>query len=71
MNNIAIEELKKKRHELILARDSAFALATKDIEGIEAALEALTGGKIWEEIEKEEKYDDESPDYIKQSIEEI
>jgi hypothetical protein len=42
----------------------------KEIADIESGIERLSGKRVWE-IEAELKYDDENPDYIKASLEEI
>ena len=68
MNNPAIEALLLKRNDLIGKRDAEYALATQEIKAIEVGIEQLSGKKVWE-VEEEMKYDDESPNYIKGSIE--
>lgn len=70
MSNVAIEELLKIKGVLEAERTKSYDGFTNQIKEIEIAIELLSGKKI-EEIEKEFQYDDESPDYIKQSIEEI
>ena len=70
MSNLPIELLLKKKNELEAHRDTEFHRITMEISGIEAAIEQLTGKKVWE-IEPQIFYDDTNPDYIKASIEEI
>lgn len=61
--NPAIEILLKSKRELTTQRDHEYSLATSAILKVDAAIEVLSGKKVWE-IEKEILYDDESPNYI-------
>ena len=69
MSTQAIEALLKMKKDLESKRDTEFHRATMEINGLEAAIEKLSGKKVWE-IEQEFVYDDTHPDYIKGSIEE-
>lgn len=66
----AIETLLQKVAELKHKRDLEFNKATQEINSIESSIEQLTGKKVWQ-LEPEFKYDDESPNYIKGSFEEM
>lgn len=68
MSNQAIEALLQMKKDLEGKRDTEFHRATMEINGIEAAIEKLSGKKVWE-VEPTVVYDDENPDYIKGSIE--
>lgn len=63
-----IEHLCKKRLELIAERNAINNRFEGEISEIETAIETLSGKKVWEVV-KEERFDDENPDYIKSSIE--
>ena len=65
---LAIMALTDKRDKLITERDFALARFNAEISEIEAAIEHLSGKKVWE-VEPTVVYDDENPDYIKGSIE--
>lgn len=67
---VVIDTLVKKREQLILERDKMYQQFSEQISEIEAALETYGGKKVWE-IGSNALYDDENPEYIKQSIEEI
>lgn len=69
-NTIAIETLQQKRQQLLLEKESFLDRINGEISSIEAVIETLSGKKVWE-IEKEFVYDDENPNYIRASIEEI
>lgn len=68
MSNNAIETLLKERDKLVIERDAAIARFNGDIQGLESAIERLSGKKVWE-MPRPALYDDEHPDYIKGSIE--
>lgn len=68
MNNPAVETLFKKRLDLILELEIISIDIKSKIGSIEAAIEQLSGKKVWE-ASKDELYDDENPSYIKSSIE--
>jgi len=70
MSDLAIEELLKRKNELVAERDSFVSSINDQISGLESAIELLSGKKVWE-VEKEPKYDDENPNYIKGSFEEM
>lgn len=67
-NQAAVETLHKKRAELIIERKSFLSEINSKIQGIESAIESLSGLKVWE-TEPDVLFDDENPDYIKSSIE--
>lgn len=67
-NKLAIEVLQNRRAELVKEREKIWTEIGKKILEID---EALSGLGEYVPVEPEHKfiYDDESPDYIKQSIE--
>jgi hypothetical protein len=67
-NNIAIEALNQKRKELLIEKEAFLSRINPEINSIETAMEKLSGKKMTE-LESEFLYDDESPEYIKSSIE--
>ncbi len=67
-NQIAIETLQQKRQQLLLEKETFLGRIDAEINSIEAVIETLSGKKVWE-TEPSTVYDDESPDYIKSSIE--
>lgn len=68
MNNPAIESLLQKRQKIIAEKVAINKQLDFNINGIENAIEQLSGKKVWE-VESETIYDDENPNYIKSSIE--
>lgn len=68
--NLALETLTTKRLELQIERNKMIAQFDQEITEIETAIEQLSGKKVWE-ITEEVRYDDENPNYIKSSQEEI
>lgn len=70
MNNNALQLLLKERDKLISERDAAVSRFNGEIQGFETAIERLSGKKVWE-ISAAVPYDDEHPDYIKGSQEEM
>ncbi len=66
----AIQELINKRHFLIAERDRILGEYHQNISEMENAIEILSGKRVWE-ILSEEKFDDENPNYIKGSYEEM
>lgn len=68
MNNPAIEALLQKRQKIIAEKVAINKQLDFNINGIENAIEQLSGKKVWE-VESETIYDDENPNYIKSSIE--
>lgn len=70
MNSSAIEVLLTERSKLITERDLMTDKFYKAIADLEASIERLSGKKVWE-IVSETKYDDETPDYVKASQEEM
>jgi hypothetical protein len=70
MSNVAVESLLKQRQDLITERDRITEKFYNDISEIDAAIQSLTGRKA-SEVANEYKYDDENPNYIKGSFEEM
>lgn len=68
MSNNAIEILLKERDKLIMERDAAVSRFNGELQDLESSIERLSGKKVWE-MSRETRFDDEHPDYIKQSIE--
>lgn len=68
-NKLAIETLQQKRQQLLLKKETFLGRINTEINSIEAVIETLSGKKVWE-TEPTTVYDDGSPDYIRQSIEE-
>jgi hypothetical protein len=68
--NIALRSLVKERDNLIAERNSTYSKLSEQISELETAIEQLSGKKVWE-VKAETLYDDENPDYIKSSLEEI
>jgi len=69
-NQAAVETLHQKRTELMIERDAFLSRINSEISGIESAIESLSGLKVWE-TEPTTVYDDENPNYIRSSQEEI
>jgi len=57
-----------ERDRVIGAKNQAIAEYDAKIQELETAIEQLSGKKVWE-MSSQSLYDDESPDYIKSSIE--
>ena len=70
MNTFAIDSLLKQRQILIARKISMMEEINQEIADIESGIEIISGKKVWE-IEPALKYDDQNPDYIKASVEEI
>ena len=68
MNNPASESLLQKRQKIIAEKVAINKQLDSNINGIENAIEQLSGKKVWE-VESETVFDDENPNYIKSSIE--
>jgi hypothetical protein len=66
----AIAALLEIRNKLVLERDSMFSEFQKKIDEYEASIEIISGKTVWQ-ITSETMYDDENPNYIKASIEQI
>lgn len=69
-NILAVEALLLKRQQLLDERTKAVSRFDQEISSLDTALEILSGKKVWE-LKAETLYDDERPDYIKASEEEI
>jgi len=68
--NVAIEALITQREKLISERDNMLVKFNNDIQEVESSIELLSGKKVWDII-SETRFDDESPNYIKSSEEEM
>ncbi len=68
--NLAIQSLLTKRDQLLSEKAKLIERLDSEIKEIETAIEELSGKKVWE-IKEMVLYDDEHPDYIKSSQEEI
>jgi hypothetical protein len=68
--NIAVQELVKKRQQLVDEKIKMIAKFDNELEQIESDIILIGEGKIWEKPSTE-MFDDENPDYIKMSQEEI
>lgn len=68
--NTAIEALIAKKQELINERVKMNEKFDKEITDLDIAIETLYGDKF-PDVPAEDRFDDESPDYIKSSLEEI
>lgn len=67
-NNLALDTLIKKREELLIAKSATINKLNDEIQQVNAAIEALSGMNVFD-AQNLALYDDEHPDYIKQSIE--
>jgi hypothetical protein len=70
MSNNAIEVLTKAYERVKLEKTEAMARFDSELRDLETSIERLSGKKVWEVV-SETRYDDEHPDYIKASAEEI
>jgi hypothetical protein len=70
MQSIGLEALITKRAELLAEKEAMTAQLNSEISEIESCIELLSGKKVWE-ITSETRYDDENPNYIKSSQEEM
>lgn len=70
MSNLAIEKLSKMKQEFIDQREAFNESINKKIDELTNSIKILSGENP-NLNPNSEVYDDESPDYIKQSIEEI
>lgn len=70
MSNLALGTLLKKRAELVNERDKLVSRFNGEISEVETAIEQLAGKKVWDNGTPI-LYDDEHPEYIRQSQEEI
>ena len=67
--NIALQSLINERDKLISAKAEAIANFDKQILEFDNAIDEISGKKYWGYSDT--LYDDENPDYIKSSLEEI
>lgn len=70
MSNISIETLLKQRGEILDQKAKIIEQFDKDLNDINAAIETLSGKTVWLAI-RDYIYDDENPNYIKASAEEL
>lgn len=70
MSNNAVELLVKERAKLIAEKAQAIAKFDEAISFLESGIETISGKKVWQ-AEAATVYDDENPDYVKSSAEEI
>lgn len=70
MSNLALETLIQKREQLIAEKQKMTERFDGEIIQLEKSIELLSGKKVWD-FGLINTYDDENPDYIKASIEEI
>lgn len=69
-NSLGLEALIEKRQNLIIERDNAVLTYNNQISELDSCIEILSGKKVWEVVNKT-VYDDENPNYIRSSQEEI
>jgi len=69
-NLVVIGTLVKKREQILAEKYAAISRFDSEIRELETAIERLSGKKVWE-VSQGALYDDEHPDYIRQSGEEI
>ena len=67
-NSVGIKALVKELNALKSEKLVFIQQIDKQITEMESCIDLLAGKKVWE-VEKEEVFDDENPDYIKGSIE--
>lgn len=70
MQNAAIELLLKNRQRLIDEKAKMLFKFKKELSEVNTAIEQLSGKTVWETA-SDFAYDDENPNYIKASEEEI
>lgn len=68
--SVGLEALMTKRNELVSEKNKMNEELDKQIQEMESCIELLSGKTVWE-IEAATVYDDENPNYIKSSLEEI
>ena len=69
-NKVVISTLVAKREQLLAEKTQAINRFDAEIVELENAIETLTGERVWERS-VDPLYDDEHPDYIKASQEEM
>lgn len=69
-SKVVLGTLISKREQLVIEKQAAIVRFNGEISEIESAIEQLSGKKVWE-FTRETQYDDEHPDYIKASPEEM
>lgn len=68
--SLGIDALIEKRESLVLERNNAIARFDSEISELDSCIELLSGKSVFE-VTNETRFDDENPDYIRQSKEEI
>ncbi len=68
--SLGIEALIEKRNSLVAEKEAMLIDLNNQIAEMENCIELLSGNKVWD-LGSETKYDDENPNYIKSSQEEI
>jgi hypothetical protein len=71
MSNLAANELTKKKFQLEKERDKMLEDFNSQIKELEFAIEKLMGGSVHYFTNETNAFDDDHPDYIKMSQEEI
>ncbi len=66
--NTALEILFIRKKQLEIEREQAYIKLSEEISEIHTAIEKLSGKSVWE-VEAMLIYDDQTPDYIRGSIE--
>jgi hypothetical protein len=69
-NQVAIEALLKEREKLSTEQIALNRQFKEQISSIDASIERLSGKKVWE-VKQDFIFDDENPNYIKGSQEEM
>jgi hypothetical protein len=70
MASYSLDALITKRQQLVDEKQNMIEKFDAQISDLESAIEILSGKKVWE-ISSETRFDDEHPDYIKSSLEEM
>ncbi len=68
--SLGIEALIEKREQLVTERNNAIARFDSEISELDSCIELLSGKSVFEVV-NETRFDDENPNYIKSSPEEI
>ncbi len=70
MSNTAVKVLEERKQQLIQEKAKMNDLFDNQINELEVAIESVLGKTVWD-MPRVEIYDDENPNYIKSSQEEI
>lgn len=68
--SLGIEALIEKREQLVTERNNAIARFDSEISELDSCIELLSGKSVFDVV-NETRFDDENPNYIKSSPEEI